>query len=105
MKESPCLSCTRVKDPCNCENKLCKDWQAWFINRWENMRRNVRASMDQAPIADQGVPLGGHRYSPPHRVEAFLKNDPCKTCYCPKDVCTKPCQLKLAWEGRNGGFR
>ena len=39
--ESPCLACTRVRDPKNCENKLCREWQAWFIDRWEAMRTSI----------------------------------------------------------------
>ena len=101
--KSPCLTCTRVRDPRNCENKVCKEWRAWFIDRWEAMRKNIRTAMEQAPITEQGVPLGGYQYASPHRVEAFLNNDPCKACYCPKDVCTRPCQLKLVWEDRKGG--
>ena len=31
---SPCVGCTRVACPENCENKLCKDWKAWFLGRW-----------------------------------------------------------------------
>lgn len=99
----PCLTCTRVRDPQNCENKVCKDWRAWFIDRWEAMRKQVRADMDRTPVAECGVPLGGQRYASPHRVAAFLMHDPCNTCYCPKDVCSKPCQLKLAWQEQKGG--
>lgn len=33
-KKSPCETCTRVKDPGNCENKRCKDWEVWFLKRW-----------------------------------------------------------------------
>lgn len=36
--ESPCLSCIRVKDPDNCENKTCKLWSEWFISWWEGIR-------------------------------------------------------------------
>lgn len=105
IMDSPCLTCTRVKNPRNCENKTCKDWQAWFIDRWEAMRRNIRTGMDRAPITEQGVPLGGRQYASPHRVREFLQTDPCNTCYCPRDVCTSPCQLKLAWEERKGEKR
>ena len=31
---SPCLGCTRVSDPGDCENKTCKAWKAWFLRRW-----------------------------------------------------------------------
>ena len=36
---SPCLSCTRVKDPVGCDNKTCPQWQGWFIRWWEDMRK------------------------------------------------------------------
>ena len=36
--KSPCLTCTKVQDPKNCENKSCKEWREWFIKRWEKLR-------------------------------------------------------------------
>lgn len=36
---SPCLTCTRVKDPDSCENKNCKLWKAWFLRRWAGIYR------------------------------------------------------------------
>ena len=36
--KSPCLSCTSVKDPSKCENKLCGKWRMWFLCEWEKMR-------------------------------------------------------------------
>ena len=36
--ENPCLTCTIVKDPANCENKSCQVWRKWFIRRWEVLR-------------------------------------------------------------------
>ena len=36
--EKPCLICTKVKDPENCEIKSCQEWQKWFIERWEELR-------------------------------------------------------------------
>ena len=94
---SPCLTCTRVKDPQNCENKLCKDWQAWFIHRWESMREAVRTQMEQAPTQDIGIPLGGNTYVSPHRVRAYLDSDPCDHCLCPKNKCHSPCPVRIAW--------
>lgn len=38
MSEWPCKTCTRVKDPENCGNKICQEWQRWFLDRWETMR-------------------------------------------------------------------
>lgn len=32
---SPCLTCSRVKDPGNCENKCCRVWGEWFLRQWE----------------------------------------------------------------------
>lgn len=36
-KPSPCLSCTRVKNPSICTIKSCVDWRAWFLPRWERI--------------------------------------------------------------------
>ena len=95
--ESPCLQCTRVRDPKNCENKLCKDWQAWFIDRWESMRDFVRSEMEQAPTQEVGIPLGGRIYAHPHLVREYMQQDPCQRCLCPKDRCEVPCPSKEAW--------
>lgn len=104
MKRSPCASCSRVKDPENCENKHCSVWRQWFIDRWETLRTCARAPMEQ-PLEPAGVPLGGRHYSPPHRVRAYLENDPCNSCLCPKDLCQIPCRVKQTWEnGKNEVF-
>lgn len=100
---SPCLECTRVKDPQSCENKLCKDWQAWFIGRWEAMRKNVRQQMEECTSHDIGIPLGGERYAHPHRMREYLAEDPCKRCLCPKDLCQTPCPAKMAWAAKQSG--
>ena len=96
--ESPCVNCKRVRDPQNCENKLCKDWQAWFIDRWEAMRKHLCADAAQAPVREIGVPLGGNRYTSPHRVHKFLSQSPCRDCLYPADQCSAPCKTKLAWD-------
>jgi hypothetical protein len=36
--KSPCLTCTKVQDPKNCENKSCSEWRKWFIQAWERLR-------------------------------------------------------------------
>ena len=36
--KNPCLTCTKVQDPKNCENKSCKEWREWFIQAWEKLR-------------------------------------------------------------------
>ena len=94
---SPCLTCTRVQNPYNCENKSCKEWQAWFIGRWETMRANVRAQIADAPLENIGIPLGGQRYASPHRVLESRKQDPCQRCLSPKELCCAPCPAKSAW--------
>ena len=35
--QSPCLTCVKVKEPEKCEYKLCKEWSAWFLRRWEEI--------------------------------------------------------------------
>lgn len=41
-KPSPCLTCTIVKDPVNCENKSCQMWREWFIQRWNELRNGKK---------------------------------------------------------------
>lgn len=96
--DSPCLTCTRVRDPGNCENKLCKDWQPWFIRRWDAMRKAVHDRIRSTPLQEAGVPLAGQRYASPHRVREFLKMNPCGSCQSPKDLCRTPCPTRVAWD-------
>ena len=67
------------------------------------MRQNVRAQMENAPVAEMGVPLGGYRYLSPHRLEDFLDTDPCGRCLCPKDLCAVPCPAKHMWNDKQSG--
>ena len=98
-KLSPCLTCSRVRDPINCENKLCKDWQAWFIERWETMRAAVFAEVRQKKAVEHGaISVGGYQYSHPDHVKAYLRKDPCRECICPKDLCVTPCAVRKAWD-------
>lgn len=96
--ESPCLSCTRVRNPGNCENKQCKVWQKWFCEQWELTRRTARARMEAADPAPLGVSIGGRRYAQPHQVQDYLERDPCTVCLCPRELCTSPCRLRRQWE-------
>lgn len=41
-KESPCKTCTIVKDPEICDDKLCKQWREWFMRKWEDLRNGKR---------------------------------------------------------------
>lgn len=36
-EKSPCRSCTRVKEPGNCENKCCRVWNQWFLKSWADI--------------------------------------------------------------------
>ena len=94
---SPCLHCTRVRDPQNCENKNCKPWREWFFAQWEQTRKLYRKGMDYT-TQKQGIPLGGQRYCSPHRVTEYLQTDPCEVCKLPGELCDKPCQQKIQWE-------
>ena len=96
--KKPCLTCTRVKDPENCENKKCNEWRRWFICRWDRMR-SVPRLQEEARIPEHaGVPLGGHYYAAPHETVRYLTQDPCKRCLCPKDLCQTPCRTRQAWD-------
>lgn len=95
---SPCLTCSRVPDPRNCENKQCKRWQAWFLSRWALIHAYPRGAMDADDLAEAGVTIGGRTYSAPHQVRAYLDTDPCSKCLCPRDLCSTPCRVKRVWE-------
>lgn len=93
---SPCLVCTRVADPENCENKNCVPWRNWFLASWERLRGYPRRTMD-APWQPVGMVIGGQLYAMPHLVEDYVKNDPCKSCRCGADQCRTPCRARQNW--------
>lgn len=99
---SPCLYCSRVKDPENCENKNCKAWKKWFLSRWDLIRGYPRQAMDQIPLKPVGVSIGGHTYCHPNQRRAYIQTDPCNTCKCPRELCSMPCQIRRAWEKVKG---
>lgn len=94
---SPCMRCTRVADPRACENKDCRQWQQWFIGKWNAMRVAPRLDMEQLPRQPEGVCIGGRYYATPHKVSHYLQTDPCEKCLCPRDLCTLPCRIKRDW--------
>lgn len=94
----PCVLCDRVTEPEKCDNKNCGVWRQWALGRWEMIRGYIRWAMDHSSPEPVGVPLGGRYYAAPHQVEAYLHNDPCKACLCPKDLCGEPCQVRRHWE-------
>lgn len=101
-KPSPCLTCTRVSDPRDCENKNCVLWQRWFVERWNMIRAYPRLQMEQAQLKPVGVNVGGNYYAAPHQVEDYRKKDPCQGCVCANGLCSSPCPEKRAWEARRG---
>lgn len=36
--KKPCLTCTSVQDPSQCESKMCGRWRLWFLCEWERLR-------------------------------------------------------------------
>ena len=92
---APCRGCTRVKIPSACDNKDCKLWQMWFTRRWEKVRAYPRQQMDKT--VPMGVLIGGRWYLPPDQMRQYIKNDPCESCKCPKELCQSPCRVKQVW--------
>ena len=92
----PCLNCTRVDNPAECENKECMPWRRWFIESWDSLRREPRL-LREAHLETEGVDIGGTRYALPHRVHGYLEKDPCGDCLCPRDLCRIPCRIKRNW--------
>jgi len=101
-RPSPCLSCTRVPDPRECDNKRCSPWQQWFLGRWEQIRAATKDRMEHMELKPVGVNVGGTHYAPPHRVRSYMQQDPCGKCSYPKGLCTEACALKRAWEKTRG---
>lgn len=52
-KPSPCLTCTIVKNPYNCENKLCMPWRRWFLARWLEINRFFQKAQDECAGASE----------------------------------------------------
>ncbi len=94
---SPCLSCTRVKNPADCENKNCKLWRQWFTSQWDALRSDPRLQMEAGNAGLEGVSIGGTTYVLPDRLREYLQKNPCRQCFC-KDLCTSPCPARRAWE-------
>ena len=94
---SPCLTCTSVRDPANCENKNCARWRTWFIGKWEALRQDHRLRMERTAPALDSVSIGGMPYVLPHRAQDYLQKNPCSDCPCPKNLCTTPCPSRRAW--------
>lgn len=101
FQESPCLTCTKVPIPSQCENKNCVLWRKWFLRSWENIRSYPRKRMDLAPTKPMGVPLGGRHYAHPHRIREYINSRPCDGC-CAKTFCKSPCKVLTNWLHEGG---
>ena len=101
---SPCLTCTRVKNPQDCENKNCGDWRRWFIARWEATRKLPRLQKELSVPLPDTIAVGGVQYRHPDSYRDFIGKDPCDSCEFPKDLCKGPCPEKRAWEIETGGI-
>lgn len=95
---SPCVRCTKVSDQRNCDNKDCRLWQKWFIEKWDALRVVPRLQMEKTPRQLEGICIGGKYYALPHRVNSYLHTDPCDNCLCPRDLCVLPCRIKRDWQ-------
>lgn len=93
----PCNRCVKVPDPHQCENKDCRQWRQWFIDKWDTLRVKPRLEIETRPRESEGVCIGGRYYALPHRVDNYLRNDPCEKCLCPRDLCVLPCRIKRDW--------
>lgn len=40
--KKPCDTCTIVKFPGGCERKQCREWQVWWLEKWEETRKIVQ---------------------------------------------------------------
>lgn len=94
---SPCLTCTSVRDPGNCENKNCIRWRKWFVSKWEALRSDPRLRMECSTPQLDSVRIGGVPYVLPHRAQEYLQRNPCGECPCPKTMCGAPCPARRAW--------
>ncbi len=96
--KSPCLTCTRVKNPADCENKNCRVWRAWFAESWDRARMNPRLQREKDRSGLEGVTICGRTYLLPDKVREYLKVSPCKTCPMPAELCTSPCPAYRTWQ-------
>ena len=94
---SPCMCCTRVADPRQCDDKSCAVWRKWFIGRWDSLRAQPRLQKEKIKTEPEGVCIGGTYYAAPHRVDSYLRTDPCDSCLCPRDTCLLLYRVKRAW--------
>lgn len=96
-RESPCKTCARVRDPENCENKICREWRSWWTQRWDAMRSKVLAQVNGPGIQAAQVSVGGIAYHHPEHMREYLSKEPCKRCLWAADLCPGSCTVKEVW--------
>ena len=42
QQQSPCKTCTKVKDPYSCGNRNCPDWKKWYFARQKQINRYAK---------------------------------------------------------------
>ena len=92
---SPCFTCTRVPDPRACDNKECRPWRQWFIDRWALIHAYGQLNL---PTLD---PCAKHDTESSRGLKRTIQQtgkDPCEECICPKDFCAVPCKSKRMWQ-------
>ena len=93
----PCANCCRVPDPRQCEDKNCRLWRRWFVEKWDHLRMTTRLEKERQECQPEGECIGGVYYALPHRIDSYLNTDPCESCQCPRDLCVIPCRMKRNW--------
>ena len=53
MNNSPCLTCNRVADPSDCQNKNCVQWKTWWLDRWEQIRKQANVVSEKTSTEDK----------------------------------------------------
>ena len=84
--KKPCTLCMQRK----CPEEGCEKWQAWFLDRWEQIQWAAWAQIDAA----WQQKIDRFTYEVPH-----LRRSPCFDCPC-EAWCTRPCSGKRSWDRR-----
>lgn len=76
MGESPCLTCTSVKNPKICGNTDCVRWKSWFLQRWDDIqiaagfKQKEPEPVSEVQSEDDYIVVGGNKYYHPDTVRA-----------------------------------
>ena len=78
MGESPCLTCTSVKNPNICGNIECLRWKSWFLQKWDEIQiasGTKQEEPEQEPVLEvqsevDYIVVGGRKYYHPDTLRA-----------------------------------